>query len=635
MQLLYWFESIRTPFLDRFFSLVTHLGSETLFLAIAIVVFWCVSKRNGYYLMAVGFFGTLINQFLKLVCRVPRPWVRDPEFTIVESARAGATGYSFPSGHTQSVAASLGCIARASKRWLVRGICLLLIALTAVSRMYLGVHTPADVGVSLVIGAVLVFALYPLFAHSDDKPVCMYAGLGVLVVCSLAYVLFVELHTWPMDIDEENLAEGLKNGYLLLGCGCGMLLSYYIDRRFIRFDVKAPWWAQLLKVVLGLILVLAIKAGLKPVFNLIFGGHMAANALRYFLIVVFAACVWPLSFPWFAKGCPLGRRGKRVLRAVLIVLIVLVLLAGLLFWVVTRDTSSAPVSTDGAANPLITPLGTTMLSGHRAGGGIAPENTMMALENCVESTEYTLDIFEFDLHLTADGVPVLLHDSTLDRTSDAAEYFGEEDVDVGSKTFAELKNLNMGEKFVADDGSRPYAGLRGEDVPEDLRIISLAEALEYLEASGDYHYIIEIKNSGDRGYACADILYRTLTDFGCLDRTIVGTFNNEVTAYMDEQYPDMYRSAGVNECLKFYLCSLLDLNVKEGTFRFVALQIPTTDYVVNLGTSHVVNYAHKNGIAVQYWTINDPEEMARLQSIGADAVMTDVPDQAVGVLVQP
>ena len=276
-----------------------------------------------------------------------------------------------------------------------------------------------------------------------------------------------------------------------------------------------------------------------------------------------------------------------------------------------------------------------MLSGHRAGGGIAPENTMMALRNCVQSDDYQLDIFEFDIHLTADGVPVLLHDATLDRTSDAPEYFGQTEVDVGTKTFAELKNLNMGETFVADDGSMPFAGLRGDAVPAELRIISLEEALEYLESNGHYGDIIEIKNGGEMGCRAADILYQTLVEFDCLNRTVVGTFHNEITAYMDETYPDMYRSAGMMECVEFYLYSLLNLPADEDTFGFVALQIPTTDYVINLGTSRVINYAHKNNIAVQYWTINDPAEMARLQSIGADAIMTDVPDQGAQVLVQP
>ncbi len=326
---------------------------------------------------------------------------------------------------------------------------------------------------------------------------------------------------------------------------------------------------------------------------------------------------------------------KRILTIILCVILAFGALLGGVYWLVTKDSTEAPISTENATNPLITPLGQTMLSGHRAGGGIAPENTMMALKNCTESDVYTLDIFEFDIHLTADGIPVLLHDSTLDRTSDAAEVFGEAEVDVGTKNLAELKTLNMGARFKNAEGALPFADLRGDDVPEDLRIVTLEEALTYLESCGEYHYIIEVKNGGDNGLKATDILYETLTSHNCLSRTVVGTFHNEVTAYMDETYPDMPRSAGVKECVRFYLHAMLGLKAKEGTFRFVALQIPTTDYVINLGTSRVINYAHENNIAVQYWTINDPAEMARLQSIGADAIMTDVPNRAVGILVQP
>jgi glycerophosphoryl diester phosphodiesterase len=85
----------------------------------------------------------------------------------------------------------------------------------------------------------------------------------------------------------------------------------------------------------------------------------------------------------------------------------------------------------------------------------------------------------------------------------------------------------------------------------------------------------------------------------------------------------------------FYINAQLGIKKDEGAFPFVALQIPTTDYVVNLGTSRVINYAHKNNIAVQYWTINDMDEVARLQSIGADAIMTDVPDAAALILNRP
>ena len=102
MKVLYWLESIRAPWLDAVMLAISQLGGEILFMAIVIALFWCMDKRKGYYLMTVGFFGIVANQFLKLVFRVSRPWIRDPEFTIVEGARAGATGYSFPSGHTQN-----------------------------------------------------------------------------------------------------------------------------------------------------------------------------------------------------------------------------------------------------------------------------------------------------------------------------------------------------------------------------------------------------------------------------------------------------------------------------------------------------------------------------------------------------
>ena len=156
MGVLYALESIRTPALDKIMSVITLLGGELFFMVIAVTAFWCVSKREGYYLMIVGFFGTVINQFLKILCCVPRPWIKDPDFTIVESARAEATGYSFPSGHTQNAVATYGGIARYTRRGWLRVVLVVLTVLIAFSRMYLGVHTPLDVGVSFLIAAVLV-----------------------------------------------------------------------------------------------------------------------------------------------------------------------------------------------------------------------------------------------------------------------------------------------------------------------------------------------------------------------------------------------------------------------------------------------------------------------------------------------
>ena len=136
MEFLKMLEGLRFPALTGFMSAVTYLGDELCFMALALLVFWCVDKRRGYYVMTVGFLGTMANQFMKLWFRVPRPWVLDENFTILESAREAATGYSFPSGHSQSAVGTFGAIANTSKNKWVQGICIAVCVLVPLSRMY-------------------------------------------------------------------------------------------------------------------------------------------------------------------------------------------------------------------------------------------------------------------------------------------------------------------------------------------------------------------------------------------------------------------------------------------------------------------------------------------------------------------
>lgn len=301
MELLYALESIRTPFLDKLMGLVTNLGGEAVFIVAAIVVFWCLNKSCGYYMMTVGFAGTIINQFLKLWFRIPRPWVKDPNFTIVESARAEATGYSFPSGHTQNAFAVFGAPARFFKNTALRIVFILLIALTAFSRMYVGVHTPLDVGVSLIVGTILVFVIYPFFRDMDKSPKKVYIIFSIFIVLAAAFVAFVELYDFPADIDAENYASGLKNAYMILFCAIGLMLTFFIDTKYVRFPTQAVWWAQIIKVVVGLAILLALKSVLKAPLLALFGGHSIAHGVRYFIVILFAGIVWPMTFKFFAK----------------------------------------------------------------------------------------------------------------------------------------------------------------------------------------------------------------------------------------------------------------------------------------------------------------------------------------------
>ena len=301
MDILYALEKIRTPFWNGVMSAVTQLGGEVIFIVAAVVVFWCVSKWEGYYLMTIAFCGTVLNQFLKLICRVPRPWVRDPNFTIVESARAEATGYSFPSGHTQNAIGLFGGMARwGGRRWVRLGLTVLALVI-AFSRMYLGVHTPADVGVSLVLAAVLVLGLYPLMRRAQEKPRYMGYVLAAMLVVSGAFVVFVEAYGFSADTDAENLASGIGNAWKMLGAVAGMTLAWLLDRRYIHFETQAVWWVQVIKVAVGMALLLAIKSGLKAPLLALLGHEGLAGGVRYFLLVLVAGAVWPLVFRPMSK----------------------------------------------------------------------------------------------------------------------------------------------------------------------------------------------------------------------------------------------------------------------------------------------------------------------------------------------
>ena len=304
MAFLRLLEGIRFPALNWVMQLITYCGEELVFMVAALVIFWCINKREGYYILSVGFIGTILSQFLKLLCRIPRPWVADPDFTIVESARAGATGYSFPSGHTQNAIGTFGGVARWTRHKGLRWAMIVLAVLVSFSRMYLGVHTPLDVGVGFVIAVVLVLALYPVLRKSEKDPKVMYIFLGVMLFISVGYVLFVNLYPFPADLDPENYAEGVKNSYSLLGALLGLALSYHLDETRFHFDESAPLLGQILKVVLGLILIVGIRAGLKPLLALISDG-LYWNAVRYFCMVAFAGIVWPRTFSWFQK---IGRK---------------------------------------------------------------------------------------------------------------------------------------------------------------------------------------------------------------------------------------------------------------------------------------------------------------------------------------
>lgn len=280
-------EGIRTPFGDLLFYLFTYGGEEVTLLAILCILFWCVDTKSAYRLAFSFFCSAMVVHMIKLTLRIPRPWVRDPNLTIVERAKASATGYSFPSGHTQTSTSLFGTLLfNTKKKWVVI-LSFLAIFLVMFSRMYMGVHTPADVGVSFVLSLLIVYVVNKIIDTMELTPgkrKAIAIGLSVFAICACSYSLYLYKNGL---VPYSDLSDCCKGG----AAGIGFAICWYIETVHIHFDPKATsFTGQLVKFFLGISGVLLLKSGLKVVI----GTSVYANMFRYFAIIIWAMLLMPL-----------------------------------------------------------------------------------------------------------------------------------------------------------------------------------------------------------------------------------------------------------------------------------------------------------------------------------------------------
>ena len=292
MEFLRFIEGIRTPFLDSVFGLATHLGDETVVVVVICAIFWCINKQVAYRICIAFFFSGLTVLGMKICFRVDRPWVIDPTFKPVPSALKGATGYSFPSGHTQSAAALFGTLGAVIKHKPAKVLCFFIVFLVALTRLYLGVHTIIDVAASLVITLLLVAVSVKVFADGTaGKKNVMILSLVMALYSAAVVVVAAELFR-SGKIEQSNLSDCVKAA----GIGIGFSVGMYIERVYINFSTRSKSYIwQIIKFVPGLAGVLAIQEGLKPII----GAGLIADGLRYFLMIMWVTVLFPLIIKRF------------------------------------------------------------------------------------------------------------------------------------------------------------------------------------------------------------------------------------------------------------------------------------------------------------------------------------------------
>lgn len=282
----------RTPLGDAFFQAITLLAQETFVVVVICWLFWCSNKKLAYCLGFTYFSSGLLVQGLKITFRVPRPWLLDPNFQPVASAVPGATGYSFPSGHTQSITALLGTLGFYTKKKPLRFLCFLFVFLVGFSRMYLGCHTPQDVLVSFGVSIVCVFLCYHFLYKKEyfkNRESLVSVFMGIVCVVLLGYTLFL----YKSGAIEFHYAQDCIKA---CGAGAAFSLGYYLTETYIPFTPPDSFQGQALRFIIGIAVTLLLQAGLKPII----GQSLAASFIRYFLVVFWIITVYPYVF--YKKG---------------------------------------------------------------------------------------------------------------------------------------------------------------------------------------------------------------------------------------------------------------------------------------------------------------------------------------------
>ena len=245
-------------FLASFLAKMTWLGELNTALVIMALIYWCVSKEFGSYLL-MGWSGNrLVNGMLKVTVCAYRPWIRDARVVPYGDSIKTATGYSFPSGHTMNAASVYGGGAvRKDIPRAMRVVLVFLVLLVAFSRNYLGVHTPQDVLVGIAAGTSVMFLTMKLMqwikTHSEKDllVVCIGVGLGILVA------VYAAVKPYPVDTDAAGkvLVDGAKmanDTFKGVGWCAAFLTGWILERRFVQFSTDISMMKRMSRLTIGL-----------------------------------------------------------------------------------------------------------------------------------------------------------------------------------------------------------------------------------------------------------------------------------------------------------------------------------------------------------------------------------------------
>jgi len=269
LEILKSIQSFANPFWDSFFEFFTIFGEELVVIPVLTFIFWIIDKKFGEYLGFAVFTSLLINNSLKEFFQFKRPIGKDG----IRSLRTHtATGYSFPSGHTQGAASFYSAISIYLNKKIIYFITGIIIFFVGYSRLYLGVHYPKDVIAGIIIGISVSYFTYLINKKIKNKLLVYY----IIFIIGLFLLLF------------SNSPDYIK----ALGTYFGFVNGIYIEKKFVDFNINISFIKKIFRYIIGLAIILGLKEGLK----IILPDEIVFDFIRYFLITFIGIGIYPYIF---------------------------------------------------------------------------------------------------------------------------------------------------------------------------------------------------------------------------------------------------------------------------------------------------------------------------------------------------
>ena len=293
-------------FLAELMKKATFFGELNTTLIIFAILYWCIHKELGSFLMMGWSMNRLVNGVLKITACAYRPWIRDARIVPYGDSITTATGYSFPSGHTMNAATLFGGITvRKEFPRSLRVTSFIAVLLVGFSRLFLGVHTPQDVLVGMAAGLLVMWLagrmMLWISAHPSKDWLVVCAG----VVLSVLLALYAALKPYPADYDAEGklIVDGAKmanDTFKGIGWAMGFLVGWILERRFVGFTTEVPLTTRLMRCVSGLMAYYAVSLIVVTLIRDLLPGPAGA-VISCFVQMLFISFLLPWAFSYFEK----------------------------------------------------------------------------------------------------------------------------------------------------------------------------------------------------------------------------------------------------------------------------------------------------------------------------------------------